>query len=198
MVFGLDDILEGVVISDILYFIGSALFSETAVASSVEGTSLVVQDLLGDTGLEAVIDLAKNETTGLLANEINVPLFQQEGVSLWEEEGLTQSGNLTKNGFIDRVKTIAKGLSDKGVNIGSTEGRDVLRKIVKKAIELGKSGVKEALKPKYIIPAVLGSGGIAGVGGAIKLFKKKARRALKPLEPLIKPETSQDLMSDLP
>jgi hypothetical protein len=187
MVFGLDDILEGVVISDILYFIGSALFSETAVASSVEGTSLVVQDLLGDTGLEAVIDLAKNETTGLLANEINVPLFQQEGVSLWEEEGLTQSGNLTKNGFIDRVKTIAKGLSDKGVNIGSTEGRDVLRKIVKKA-----------LKPKYIIPAVLGSGGIAGVGGAIKLFKKKARRALKPLEPLIKPETSQDLMSDLP
>lgn len=170
MPFGIDDVLEGVAISDIIYFIGSALFSEAAAASSVEGTSLVVQDLLGNTGLEAVIDLAKNETTGLLANEIDVPLFTQEGVTLWEEEGISQSGNLTKNGFIDRVKAIAKGLTDKGVNIGSTEGRETLRKIVKKAIELGKSGVKESLKPKYIIPAVLGSGGVAGIGGAIKLF----------------------------
>ncbi len=195
MVFGIDDVLEGFAISDIIYFIGSAIFGEVAVSSSIEGTTLVIQDLLGETGLEAILDLAKNETTGLLANEVDVPLFEQVGVSLWDEEALTETGNLTKNGFIDRVKTIAQQLTNKGVNIASSDGKELLTTIVNKAIDIGKSGVKEAMKPKYIIPAVLGSGGVAGaagIGGAIKLFKKKTKKVIKKILP------SEDLIVGLP
>ena len=168
MVFGFDDLLEGITIAEIATYIGSALFSEgTAVAT--ESSTLIIQDLLGETGLEAVIDIAKNETPTLIANEINVPVYNQLGVSLWEEEGLRETANMSQSGFIDRVKLIASQLEQKGVNMTNTQSINLLKDIVKRGLEIGKKGASNIIDPK-----ILTSGLVSGLGvaGSIKAFQK--------------------------
>lgn len=174
MVFLFDDVLEGITLVEVATFIGTTLFGEAEAASAVEGTSLVVQDLLGDDGLEAVIDLAKNETTVPMGSNITNEILEQNAEQLWEEGGMINVNGMTKEGFIDRAKVIGQRLINNGADMTSNEGKQLLRNITNKAFELGKKGIKRTINPEILVSTALGA-----VGGG-KIFANLQGKRVKP------------------
>jgi len=183
MVFGIDDIIEGFTLADVALFLSSLLFP-AAESSVVEGSSVVITNLLGEDGLTAVVDLAKNEAITEISPEIGLE-FEKDGARLWLEEGETFIGkNISREGFIDRVKLIGSKLKNAGIDVNSLSGKNLLNNIVKKSLELGKKGISKVSNPKLILSSVIG--GLGG-GSLIKAFEKRAKKDLRNISTIEKP-----------
>lgn len=181
MVFGIDDILEGFAISDVLYFIGEAVFGAEAITAGTGAVSSFFEQLLGEEGIQAIQDLvlmAKGERLPENVESISelgeIEFKKIDDIFIWEETPEIQKV-VPKNVFNQKVAIIADQLKRNGISILNKDGFNFLKAIVRKTLQLGSEGVKQSLNPKILVPAVLG-----GLG-ANKLFfsmRDKAKKIL--------------------
>lgn len=193
MVFGIDDILEGVAIGDILYFIGEALFGAEAITAGTTAVSGFFEQLLGEEGIQAIQDLvlmAKGQSLPGNVEAIGelgeLELKKIDDIFIWEELPEVQKV-VPKNVFNQRVAIIANQLKRNGINILNKDGFNFLKSIVRKTIQLGSEGVKQSLNPKILVPALLG-----GIG-ANKLFLSMKNKA----EQFNKKKSNLDILREL-
>lgn len=193
MVFGIDDILEGVAIGDILYFIGEAIFGAEAVTAGTTAISGFFEQLLGEEGIQAVQDLilmAKGESVAGNIEAVSelgeLELKKIDDIFIWEDIPEIQKV-VPKSVFNQRVAVIANQLKRNGISILNKDGFNFLKTIVRKTLQLGSEGVKQSLNPKILVPALLG-----GIG-ANKLFLSMKNKA----EQFNKKKSNLDILREL-
>lgn len=190
MVFGIDDIAEDSIIGGLLVGLTSWLFSGGAEAAEVAATTLpeigssiassayegsnvvVVQDLLGEEGLEAVHGLNEGVTTyghyplytELYDNQI------QDLSSLYEE--LLEQGNKmpNKDSFIDHISKLSSSISKK-IPAGTEGFKRLIKDIATYAIK----------HPKKIAGGALATAGAIGVSAGVYNEIRKAYKSGKRL-----------------
>ena len=190
MVFGFDDVIEGITAAEVLGFLSTAIFgaSEGATTTIGEGGTLVIQDLLGDEGLEATIDLIKGEVSAPMNHNITDSQIEETLEEVWNNIGKIDNSGITKEGLINRSSVIAEKLINKGIDVKSDKGNELLNTIINKALNLGKEGIRKTLDPKIIAGSTL-----LGTSG------RKLMRGLRhKIDPPRLPFVQQKLISNLP
>lgn len=178
MVFGIDDLIEGATLSEVIFFIATSIFGEAALATAGETATTFLMNLLGEDGIIAISEIINGQAVTRSAVIELEPEFEKLGLSIWEDENIAFQpiGGTTKEGFIQRVATIAKNMAKNGVSFATKEGRDLLNNVVKSSLDLARKGVKTALDPKILAPSVIAA---LGANKIYDSFRKTADQGIK-------------------
>lgn len=178
MVFGIDDLIEGATFSEIIFFLATSIFGEASVIAAGDTATTFLMNLLGEDGVIAISEIINGQAVTKSAVIEIEPEFEKLGLSLWEDENIAFQpiGGTTKEGFIQRVATIAKNMAKNGVSFATKEGRDLLNNVVKSSLDLARKGVKTALDPKILAPSVIAA---LGANKIYDSFRKTANDGIK-------------------
>ena len=189
MVFGIDDIAEDSIIGGLLVGLTSWLFSGGAEAAEVaatlpeigssiatstyEGSNVVVvQDLLGEEGLEAIHDLNEGvTTTGHYPNYVELYDNQIQDLSSLYDELSEQINKMpNKDSFIDHISKLSASISKK-IPAGTEGFKRLIKDVATYAVK----------NPKKIAGGTLAAAGAIGVSAGVYNEIKKAYKSGKRL-----------------